>query len=232
METRARVLLLTALLLPLAGCAWLPWSGDDQAAAEEPAVIEPDAAEGPPPSVIEPEVARREVKVGAIDAENIELGAYFGALSIEDFGTNNVYGVRAAYHVTEDFFFEANLGKSKAGETSYETLGGNVELLTDDERRFTYYSLSLGYNLFPGEVYIGRGLAMNSSLYLLGGIGSTKFAGDQHFTVNFGAGYRVLPTDWLAIHIDVQDLVFQSDLLGKDKLTNNIGAYIGATVFF
>jgi len=232
METRPRVLLLTALLLPLAGCAWMPWSGDDQAAAEEPVAVEPDEVEGPPPTVIEPEVARREVKVRAIDAENIEVGAYFGALSIEDFGTNNVYGLRAAYHVTEDFFFEANYGRSKAGETSYETLGGNVELLTDDERRFTYYSLSLGYNLLPGEVYIGRGLAMNSALYLLGGIGSTKFAGDQHFTVNFGAGYRVLPTDWLAIHIDVQDLVFQSDLLGKDKLTNNIAAYIGATVFF
>jgi outer membrane beta-barrel protein len=233
METRARVLLLTALLLPLAGCASLhwPWS-DDQSAAEEPAVVESDDTVGPPPSVIEPEVARREVKVKAIDAENIEVGAYFGALSIEDFGTNNVYGVRAAYHVTEDFFFEANYGQSRAGETSYEILGGDVQLLTDDERRFTYYSLSLGYNLLPGEVYIGRKLAMNSALYLLGGIGSTEFAGDQHFTVNFGAGYRVLPTDWLAIHIDVQDLVFQSDLLGKDKLTNNFAAHIGATVFF
>jgi outer membrane beta-barrel protein len=232
METRARVLLLTALLLPLAGCAWLPWAGDDRAAAEEPAVVEADETDAPPPSVIEPEVARREVKVAAIDAENIEVGAYFGALSIEDFGTNNVYGVRAAYHVTEDFFFEANYGMSKAGETSYETLGGDVQLLTDDERRFTYYSLSLGYNLLPGEVYLGRGLAMNSALYLLGGIGSVEFAGDQHFTVNFGAGYRVLPTDWLAIHIDVQDLVFQSDLLGKDKLTNNFAVHIGATVFF
>ncbi len=232
METRARVLLLTALL-PLAGCASLhwPWS-KDQAAAEEPVVVETDDTASAPPSVIEPQVERRKVKVASIGAENIEVGAYFGALSIEDFGTNNVYGVRAAYHVTEDFFFEANVGRSTAGQTSYETLSGNVQLLTDDERRFTYYSLSLGYNLFPGEVYLGRGLAMNSALYLLGGIGSTKFAGDQHFTVNFGAGYRVLPTDWLAIHIDVQDLVFQSDLLGKDKLTNNIGAYIGATVFF
>jgi hypothetical protein len=40
-----------------------------------------------------------------------------------------------------------------------------------------------------------------------------------------------LPTDWLAVHIDVQDLVFQSDLLGKES-HNNVGAYIGATVFF
>ncbi len=107
-----------------------------------------------------------------------------------------------------------------------------MQLLTPPERRFTYYSLSLGYNLFPGEVYIGRNLAMNGALYVLGGIGSTKFAGDQKFTVNFGAGYRLLPTDWLAIHIDVQDHVFQSDLLGSDKLVNNLGAGIGLTFFF
>jgi outer membrane beta-barrel protein len=177
-------------------------------------------------------VERREVKVAKIDSENIEVGAFYGALSIEDFGTNPVSGLTVSFHVTEDVFFQAAYGRSKAGRTSYETLGGDVQLLTPSERRFTYYSLSLGYNLFPGEVYIGRNLAMNSSLYLLGGVGSTKFAGDQRVSVNFGAGYRLLPTDWLAIHIDVQDRVMQSDLLGRDKLTNNIGAHLGVTAFF
>jgi outer membrane beta-barrel protein len=236
METRARVLLLTALLLPLGGCASLhwPWSkARERVAAEEPVnAADEEPKDEAPPRVIEPTVERRKIKVNRIDAENIEVGGFYGALSIEDFGTNPVYGARAAFHVTEDIFFEASYGISKAGKTSFETLGGNVQLLTPSERRFTYYSLSLGYNLLPGEVYIGRNLAMNSSLYLLGGIGSTKFAGDQRFTVNFGAGYKVLPTDWLAIHIDVQDHVFQSDLLGRDKLTNNIGAHIGATAFF
>ena len=184
------------------------------------------------PRIIDPQVARRVIKVPKIDAKNVELGPYYGALSIEDFGSNPVYGLRAAYHVTEDFYFEANVGRSTAGKTSFETLNGSLQLLKPDERRFTYYNLSLGYNFLPGEVYLGRNHAMNSALYLLGGIGSTKFAGDQHFTVNFGAGYRVLPTDWLAIHLDMQDLVFQSDLLGKNKLTNNLGAYLGATVFF
>ncbi|MGC4028400.1 MAG: outer membrane beta-barrel domain-containing protein [Steroidobacteraceae bacterium] len=233
METGARVLLLTALLLGSTGCSSLrwPWHGNrNAAAAEEPQADERQAGE--PPRVVDPRVERREIKVPKIDAENVELGAYYGALSIEDFGTNPVYGVRAAYHVTEDFFLEANIGRSTAGETSFETLGGNVQLLAGNERRFTYYSLSLGYNLLPGEVYLGRNRAMNSALYLIGGIGSTRFAGDNRFTVNFGAGYRVLPTDWLAIHIDVQDHIFQSDLLGKDKLTNNIGAWLGATVFF
>ena len=102
--------------------------------------------------------------------------------------------------MTEDFFFRADVGQSTAGKTSFETLGGDIELLTGDERRFTYYSLSLGYNFLPGEVYLGRNLAMNSGFYLLGGIGSVDFAGDDRLTINLGAGYRVLPTDWLAIH--------------------------------
>ncbi len=234
METRARLLLLTLVLLGTTGCASMwPWSSRDRVDA----VIEqqPLADESAPqqnPSVIEPEVERREIKKPKVDSENFEIGAFAGVLSIEDFGSNPVYGVRAAYHVTEDFFFEANVGQSTAGKTSFETIGGDIELLTPDERRFTYYNLSLGYNFLPGEVYLGRNTAMNSALYIIGGIGSTKFAGDQHFTLNFGAGYRVLPTDWLAIHLDVQNLMFQSDLLGEDKLTNNLGAWLGATVFF
>src|SRR6187551_1119741 len=124
METRARILLLTALLLPLAGCASLhwPWSRDrDRVAAEEPLAAEPDDASQAPPKVIEPTVERRKVRVNRIDSENIEVGGYYGALSIEDFGTNPVTGLRAAFHVTEDLFLEANFGRSKAGRTSFET---------------------------------------------------------------------------------------------------------------
>jgi outer membrane beta-barrel protein len=234
METRSRVLLLTGVLLCTTGCAslWPGSSSDRYDVVADAAPLADESAPAQNPSVIEPEVERREVKKPKIDAENWEVGAYAGVLSIEDFGSNPVYGLRAAYHVTEDFFFEANVGQSTAGKTSFETIGGDVELLTPDERRFTYYNLSLGYNFLPGEVYLGRSTAMNSALYIIGGIGSTRFAGDQRFTLNFGAGYRVLPTDWLAIHIDVQNLMFQSDLLGEDKLTNNIGAWLGATVFF
>ena len=80
--------------------------------------------------------------------------------------------------------------------------------------------------------YLGRNLAMNSGFYLMGGIGSVDFAGDNHLAINLGAGYRVLPTDWLAIHIGVMDRVFDSDLLGENKVTNNIETLLSATVFF
>ena len=240
METGLRILLLSALFA-LSGCAsfhhWIERRQERREQAkeesrEQAAQNASEDSEEAPPRVIEPEVARRKIKVPKIDSENVEIGAVFGALSVEDFGTNPVYGVLAAYHVTEDFFFQAEAGRSTAGRTSFETLGGNVQLLTGDERRFKYYNLALGYNFLPGEVFLGRGRAMTSAFYLLGGIGSVDFAGDQKFTVSFGAGYRVLPTDWLAIHVRMQDRVFDSDLLGEAKLTNNLEANIGLTVFF
>jgi len=241
MESRNRLLLLTsavAATLLLSGCASLrwPWGKDkqieEQQTEAEAAEEEAEEQDVSPPRIIEPNVARRKIKTPKIDNENWELGVGLGFMSIEDFGTNPTYAAQLTYHVTEDFFFRADLGQSTAGKTSFETLGGNVELLTGDERRFTYYSLSLGYNFLPGEVYLGRNLAMNSGFYLLGGIGSVDFAGDNRLTVNLGAGYRVLPTDWLAIHIGVQDRVFDSDLLGETKVTNNIETLLSATVFF
>jgi outer membrane beta-barrel protein len=233
MESGIRVLLLTAavtLLAMLSGCATVRgWFHHDNASATSAG--SDTQGEGAPPRVIEPEVARRPITVPRIRSSNIELGASYGALSIEDFGTHPSYGIMAAYHVTEDFFFQAEVGRSKAGLTSFEVLS-NINLLTESERRFTYYDLSLGYNFLPGEVYIGRNLAMTSAFYILGGVGGTDFAGDTKFTVNFGAGYRVVPVDWLAVHVQVQDHVFQSSVLGSTKLTNNLEALIGTTVFF
>jgi outer membrane beta-barrel protein len=241
MERWIRVLLLTVAVATLSGCATVSnWFHHRREAREERAQAREDAKraeqspddDSAPPRVVDPTVERRKITVPRIRSANIEIGLDYGALSVEDFGTNPVYGITAAYHVTEDLFFQGEWGRSKAGRTSFETLGGNIQLLTPAERHFTYYDLSLGYNFLPGEAFLGRGLALSSAFYVLGGIGSTDFAGDKKFTVNFGAGYRVLPSDWLAVHITVQDRVFQSDLLGTTKLTNNIEMRVGTTVFF
>jgi len=235
METRICVLLLSLVALGCSGCAVFhrhaKQESEGQAADRSAQASQESDTNAQPPSVVEPQVERRTVKVPAIRPSNVELGAYYGEISIQDFGAQPVAGLRLDYHITEDFFAEATYGRAKAGPTSFETLS-NIQLLSDAERRFTYYNLSLGYNLLPGEVFIGRNLAMTSSFYLIGGLGSVKFAGDQNFTVNFGAGFRVLPTNWLALHIDVQDLVFRSDVTGVEELKNNLQATIGATVFF
>jgi len=183
-------------------------------------------------AVIQPEVERREIKPAKIDTEDFEVGAYYGLMSVEDFETNPVYGLRLAYHVSESFFVEGTYGRTDVGQTSFEKLSGGAPILTGSQREFTYYDISAGYNLLPGEVYFGRNRAFSGALYVLAGVGNTTFADDDNFTVVFGAGYRMLFLDWLAMHLGVRNHLFNSDLLGSSKTTNNIEMTLSLTGFF
>lgn len=223
MESRFCIFLLRSVMLPLVlvlscGCSMLR--------TEEPLLL------GESEPVITPAIERRTITEADIDSEDFELGAYVGVMSIEDFGSNVVYGVRAAYHTTEDFFFELAVGTTEAGETSYETLSGGAQILSSSQRDLYYYNFSLGYNVLPGEGFIGSRYAFNSALYLIAGAGNTEFADDSHFTFDIGAGYRMLVNDWIALHIDFKDHVFESDLLGAAKYTHNLEGTVGVTVFF
>ena len=226
MESRIRVLFLILSLISLSGCA----------ATKNLFSIGPEEAtlpsSEPPGQVIDPEVVRREVKEPKIDSEDFEVGAFVGIMSIEDFGSDVVYGLRFAYHVTEGFFVESTVGQTEAGLTSFEVLSGGAPIITDSERTYTYYNLNVGYNILPGEGFIGEGRAYNTSFYLVAGLGSTRFAGDDRFTVNFGAGYRFLLNDSVAFHIDFRDHLFDIDLLGEEKTTHNLEGHLGVTLFF
>ena len=182
--------------------------------------------------VIEPGLERREIRIPKIDTEDFEVGFFAGVMSIEDFGVSTALGGRLAYHITEDFFVELTAGQSDAGETSFERLSGAAQLLTDDQRSLSYYNVSFGYNLFPGEVYLGADRALNMAIYLIGGVGNTKFAGDDRFTLNMGVGVRMIPRDWFAVHADFRDHIFDLDLLGQEKTVHNLEAHIGMTFFF
>jgi outer membrane beta-barrel protein len=192
----------------------------------------PTDADAMPLPAVEPDLERREFDPSEIDSEDFEIAVYGGLLSIEDFGTNVLYGARFMYHVSEDWFLEASIGQSEGGRTSFENLSGAAELLDDDERQYRYYSLSAAYTLLPGESFVGRGLAFSSALYLLAGVGSTDFAGSNSFTAVVGAGYRWLASDWFAVHLDVRDHLFDLDVTGADKTTHNLELSIGLSVFF
>ena len=87
-------------------------------------------------------------------------------------------------------------------------------------------------NALPGEVFIGSGRAFTSALYLTTGVGSTRFAGDDYFTFNLGAGFRVLPTDWLTLRLDVREYVLETDILGESEWTYNLELSVGLGVYF
>ena len=183
-------------------------------------------------SLIQPEIERTEFDESIIDSEDFELSAFAGILSIEDFGTNPVFGFELAYHVNEDVYVQFDYGFSEAGQTSFEVLSGGAPLLSDDERELQYYLFNIGFNLLPGEAFVTESSTFNTSFYVIGGIGSTEFAGDDRFTINFGTGYQILFADAFSLNIDVRDLIFNMDVFGEDKVTHNLQYTVALGWFF
>ena len=230
MESRIRIFLLISGLIFLPALAS---AADEPTAGAKTEILTPDVNDQmqQQEQVINPDIMRRQVKEAQIDTENFEVGIFFGLFSIEDFGTQSILGTRLSYHITEDFFFEGTYAQAKAGKTSAEKLY-TPQVLTDDGRKYNFYTLALGYNLLPGESYIGKNNAFNSAVYFLGGIGNTQFGGDKHFTIMYGAGYRLIFNDWLALHGNVRDHVFKSSYSGEEKNSHNIEMSLGVTYFF
>lgn len=181
-------------------------------------------------AIIEPDLDRREVDESEIDSENFEAGFYTGVMSIEDFGSNNVYGYRLAYHLSEDWFVEGVYGVSKAGESSAESVLG-IDIVGDD-RTLSYYNMSLGVNLFPGEIFLGSNYAFNSNFFLILGAGNTRFAEDEFFTYNFGGGFRLFVTDWLAFRVDFRNHIFTHNVLSEEKSIQNLETHLGLSLYF
>lgn len=181
-------------------------------------------------AVIEPDLERREIDEDKIDSENFEFGFYGGVMSVEDFGSNNVYGARVAYHISEDWFMEGVYGTTDVGETTAEQFLG-IDLLGVD-RSLDYYNLSLGVNLFPGEIFLGSNYAFNTNVFLILGAGNTQFGRDEYFTYNFGGGFRLFVTDWLAFRLDFRNHIFTHEELGLEKSVQNLETHVGLSLYF
>lgn len=182
--------------------------------------------------VIEPNIDRREVELVSIDSSNVEIGAYYGLISIEDFDTQEYFGARLSYHVSESFFFQLSYGEAEGDLTTFEELSGSSPLFSEEDRDYLSYDISIGWNVLPGEIFIADQYAFNSAFYFIAGIGSTEFAGDTWFTVNYGAGFKVLLNDWISWHIDVRDHVFDRDTFGVDETVHNIEFTTGLSIYF
>lgn len=183
-----------------------------------------------PDQVIKPEVDRRNVTVPRLHARDFEFAPFIGFLDIENFGTSPVYGARIGYHFTEDFFIEATYAGSSISDTAFRRQG--ISVFEEETSALTYYHVSTGFNLFPGEIFLGKDRARYSYIYIIGGIGAMSFDVLDNISFNVGFGMRVVPWDWLNIRLEVRDHIFESDLLGTNKMTNNIEATFGLSFIF
>ena len=188
---RLTALALPSLLLALAAAA-LPSAtlAQEQKPANEQVVV--------------PQVDRRDVKPPKFPSNDFELGLYTGTYATQNFGSSSVSGVRLGYHITEDVFVEGVFGRTKVSDALLRDLLG-AGILPSEREKLTYYNISAGLNVLPGEVFIGRNNAKASALYIIGGIGSTNFWhvnlgmepwSDQRLSPFFGVGvgkFRNIP---------------------------------------
>ncbi len=183
-------------------------------------------------NLIEPQIERVDFDESLIDSDDFEIAVYAGYLAIDDFDTNSVVGVKLGYHVSEDFFVQVSYGLGDSGETSFEKLSGGAPLLSESEREFEYYLVSLGFNLFPGEAFLTDSTTFNTVFYFAAGIGNTEFAGDDRFTIAYAVGHRTLFADGFSVDIEMRDLIFEQDLFGKDETSHNLEFTLAFNVFF
>ena len=181
--------------------------------------------------VVVPEVERREIKLPKYPSKDIAVGLFAGTYATQNFGAAAVVGARLGYHITEDWFVEATLGQSKVSDEAFrQVLPGGIFI--DAKETLKYYNVSAGYNLLPGEVFPTARRAKATAIYLIAGIGSTKFNDQRSQTVNVGLGGRLLLTDRAAVQFDMRDHVFSLDLLGKRQSTHNLELTGGFTYYF
>ncbi len=167
-----------------------------------------------------------------IDVDDFELVFMTGFLSIEDFGVDSFSTLNLNYHVNESFFIQFGAVIAEASETSFEILTGNSLLLTNSEREFTSYHLDVGYNLFPGEGFFSQNHTFSTDYYVIAGIGTTEFAGNERFTYNYGAGFRAATSSWLTIYSEFRNYVFDIDVFGEEKSSNNLSITLGVGFVF
>jgi outer membrane beta-barrel protein len=182
--------------------------------------------------VVVPQVERRDVKLPKFPSKDFEVGAFAGVYSTESFGAAGVYGLRIGYHITEDFFVQANLAQTTVNDETFRQLLPGGGIFPTPEQKLDYYNLSAGFNLLPGEGFIGANRAKATAIYLLAGIGSTKLGERRSQTLNFGLGMRMLLADRAGVHFEMRDHVFSIDLLGQRKSTHNLELTGGFAWYF
>lgn len=220
MEIRFRHLFLKVLMLFMLSVSSVAFGADKNTGSDQNKAL------------IQPNISRISFSEAQINADDFELLVSLGYLSIEDFGVNALTSFKLNYYVNEDVFVQLVYGQSDAGLTSFEVISGGAPLLTDSERELSYYSLNVGYNLLQGESFLSQSKAYNSAFFLSAGIGNTQFSGDDRFTFNYGAGYRFLINDQYAVYTDFRNNVFDMDVFGVKKTTNNLEFTLGLSLFF
>lgn len=161
-----------------------------------------------------------------------EVSASLGTLSIEDFPSELMGGISAAFVASEDFFVEYNYLTASISLSNFERNPGFLTYTLGEGRRFRHYDLLLGYNLFQSEFFTDNKTSLLSNLYLVAGVGDTKFGTEDNFTYTLGVGYRAKFTKKLFMKIDFRNHFYDSALVtGSESEFYTVTQFSGSVGF-
>ena len=137
-------------------------------------------------------------------------------MAVEDFNNNPVLGLSFVYHALNDWIVMANYGVSSVSRATFEErTGGNF--LANADYDFKYIDFLAGYKLIHGRSFFGKQVKYNSDIYLLAGLGSVDFAGEDNSGLVFGVSYRSVITDWLTVNLDFKNYSVDRNFLNNSK---------------
>lgn len=166
-----------------------------------------------------------------INSEVFELGVTVGIINIADFNSEFSTGISATFKASEDFFLQYNLFQAEASPSAYENSQG--KLFEGSDRTFRHYDLLVGYNVYQGELFLAGPEAKLSALYLVGGVGDTRFGGEDSFTYTLGVGYQVAVTRNLILRVDYRSYIYTSNVIAdEDKTVNSTQFSSGLSYLF
>lgn len=159
---------------------------------------------------------------GKLDVNNeyFEVSISAGVLAIQDFNSELSLGLAATFNASENFFLQYNYMEATASESAFEL--SSTPNFTGKDRDFSHYNLLLGYNLFHGEVFMGKSTAQLSTLYTVLGAGDTTFGGESSFTIVWGVGYKFGLSRKINMSVDFRDYAFDTILADVEQSTHNM----------
>lgn len=175
--------------------------------------------------IVKPDTEQEIIKDSDIRNVSMSVGFYAGIISYENFNSDYLAALYLSYPFNEKVFVEAEFGVSAINDSEYRAIG--LPLFDNEESDATFYTVLIGYNLLPGEVYWSQTKTLITSFYLIGGIGSITFDEQDTVTINLGAGFKMQLDDNMSLRFEARDRVFDTDTLGTDKLSNNVEFHLG-----
>lgn len=147
-------------------------------------------------SVIEPVIQRDTVELDT-RSRDFEVGIVGGLMSADDYSVGLGAGIKLGYHFHNNWFTEASLFRTNSVDNY------------DSEGNMTVADLVVGYNLYQ-DTYLSSNFRTQSSIYILGGAGITRFKDSNLKILVGGAGYRMMLSDNLSARAELRGNLHRS----------------------